>query len=86
MPVDADLAARIAALAEDYVTLVDAMRGGQYADEDEYRTMSGQRTVVHDELIWLTGIDDRPAMYGYCRDLLAGRPANGHQHSLRDDG
>jgi hypothetical protein len=68
-----ELAARIAALAADYVALVDTMRGGQYADEDEYRTLSSQRTVVHDELIRLTGLEERPAMYGYCRDLLAGR-------------
>jgi hypothetical protein len=29
--------------------------------------------VVHDELIRLTGLDERPAMYGYCREILAGR-------------
>jgi hypothetical protein len=29
--------------------------------------------LIHDELIRLTGVEDRRAMYSYCRNLLAGR-------------
>lgn len=64
--------ARVHTLAAEYVELVDMMRGGQYADDDEYRQLSSQRTLTHDELIRLTGVTDRKAMYGYCRALLAG--------------
>lgn len=67
--------ARIRALAEEYVTLVDLMRQGQYADDAEWRQLSSQRSLVHDELITLTGLLERPAMYGYCRELLATLPA-----------
>lgn len=65
-------AARIKTLAAEYVELVDMMRGGQYADDDEYRQLSSQRTLTHDELIRLTGVTERKAMYGHCRALLAG--------------
>lgn len=42
------------------------MRGGQYADDEEYHQLGSQRTLTHDELIRLTGLIDRKAMYGYC--------------------
>jgi hypothetical protein len=61
----------IVVLAEEYVELVEAMRSGQYDGDAEYRSLSSQRSLVHDRLIALTGITDRPAMYGYCRALLA---------------
>jgi len=64
--------ARIRTLAAEYVELVDIMRGGQYADDEEYRQLSSQRTLTHDELIRLTGITERKAMYNHCRTLLAG--------------
>lgn len=64
-------AARIRVLAAEYVELVDMMRNGQYADAEEYRALSSQRTLVHDELIRMTGLTERKAMYGYCRALLA---------------
>ena len=69
---DDETTARIHTLAAEYVELVDMMRGGQYADDEEYRHLSVQRGLTHDELIRLTGVTDRPAMYGYCRALLAG--------------
>ncbi|HEU5013355.1 MAG TPA: hypothetical protein VFT66_12525 [Roseiflexaceae bacterium] len=62
---------RLRALAEEYVTLVEAMRGGQYADSDEWQRMSSDRTLVHDELLSLTGMTRRDDMYRYCRDLLS---------------
>lgn len=62
---------RLLALAGEYVELVEAMREGRYADDEEWRQLSSQRTVVHDELIRLTELEDRPAMYGYCRSLLS---------------
>jgi hypothetical protein len=71
--VDQDLAGRIRALAEEYVQLVDAMRGGQYADEGEWQQLSSQRMLVHDELIELTGVTDHSRMYAFCRDMLADR-------------
>jgi hypothetical protein len=74
-----DEAARVRILATEYIELVDIMRSGQY-DGDEYRHLSSQRTLTHDELIRLTGLTDRKAMYGYCRSLLAGEaelPAEG---------
>ena len=49
---------RLRALAEEYCQLVEQMRSGQY-DGDGYRALSSQRTVVHDELIALTGRTDR---------------------------
>ena len=61
----------IVVLAEEYVELVEAMRAGQYDGEDAYQWVSSQRGLVHDAPIALTGLTDRPAMYGYCRDLLA---------------
>ena len=73
--------ARIRTLAAEYVELVELMRSGQYADDEEWRVLSSQRTLTHDELIHLTGVTDRKAMYGYCRALLAGEasqaPAEG---------
>ncbi|MCU0490198.1 MAG: hypothetical protein MUD01_01220 [Chloroflexaceae bacterium] len=51
-----DTSARLHSLAAEYVELVEAMRNGQYADEKEWRTLSSQRSLVHDELIALTGI------------------------------
>ena len=68
---DAATQSRIRALAAEYVELVDLMRAGQHADDEEYRTLSSQRSLVHDDLITLTGVTERPAMYGYCRALLA---------------
>lgn len=66
-----DEAVRIRILAAEYVELVELMREGQFADDEEYRQLSSQRTLTHDELIRITGLADRKAMYGYCRQLLA---------------
>ncbi len=80
-----EVAGRIRTLAGEYVELVDQMRGGQYEDEDEdedeeaYRHLSSQRTLVHDELIHLTGVAERKAMYGYCRELLRDRQGSGER-------
>ena len=63
--------ARLQALAEEYVAYVDAMRGGQYADSDEWQRLSSERTLVHDELLQLTGMTRRDDMYAYCRAVLA---------------
>ena len=63
--------AHLRLLAEEYVTLVEAMRGGQFADMDEYQRLSADRTLVHDELLRLTGMTRRDDMYRYCRELLA---------------
>lgn len=63
--------ARLRALAEEYVTFVDMMRGGQYADMDEYQRLSADRTLVHDELLRLTGMTRHDDMYRYCKALVA---------------
>jgi hypothetical protein len=65
-------AGRLRALAEEYVMLVEAMRGGRYADSDEWQRMSSDRMLVHDELLLLTGMTRCDDMYRYCRELLAG--------------
>lgn len=67
-----DVRGRTRALAEEYVSLVDAMRGGHYADADEWRQLGSQRTLVHDELIALTGVAERSRMYAHCRAILRG--------------
>lgn len=70
-PLSTDENQRLLVLASEYVELVEAMREGRYADDEEWRQLSSQRTVVHDELIQLTGLEERPAMYGYCRQVLS---------------
>jgi len=62
---------RLQALAEEYVAYVDAMRGGQYADSDEWQRLSSERMLLHDELLRLTGMTRRDDMYAYCRAVLA---------------
>ena len=62
---------RMQALTEEYVAYVDAMRGGQYADSDEWQRLSSERILVHDELLRLTGMTQRNDMYVYCRAVLA---------------
>jgi hypothetical protein len=68
---DDETTARLRTLAEEYVGYVEAMRGGQYADSDEYQRWSADRTLVHDELLRLTGMTRRDDMYRYCCNLLA---------------
>lgn len=60
---------RIRALAREYITYVEVMRDSALSSE-EYQHLSAQRTLVHNELIDLTGIEKRASMYGYCKDLL----------------
>jgi hypothetical protein len=67
---DSEQAAHLRSLAEEYVTLVDAMRSGQYADMDEYQRLSADRTLVHDELLRLTEMTRKNDMYRYCKTLL----------------
>ncbi|MCG8347080.1 MAG: hypothetical protein MI924_04795 [Chloroflexales bacterium] len=65
---------RIQILAAEYVALVDMMREGRYTDDAEWRQLASARTLVHNELIALTGITERKAMYAHCRNLLARCP------------
>jgi hypothetical protein len=67
------IAQRLQTLAAEYVDLVDAMREGRHVGEEEWRQLSSARTVVHDELIALTGITERRLMYTHCRAVLAAR-------------
>lgn len=71
-PMDVETIARLRALAKEYVTFVDMMRGGQYADSDEYQRLSADRTLVHDELLRLMGMTRRDDMYRYCKTVLVG--------------
>jgi hypothetical protein len=65
--------ARARVLAEEYVMLVEQMRSGQYDSDEEYRVLSGQRTLVHDELLLLTGrTREDTDMYVYARAVVAG--------------
>jgi len=72
---DAETTARLRTLAEEYVTLVEMMRGGQYADSDEWQQLSSACMLVHDELLRLTGMTRRDDMYRYCGELLT-KPAS----------
>ena len=67
---DAETTSRLYTLAAEYIALVEAMRGGQYADSDEWQRLSADRTLVHDELLQLTGMTRRDDMYRHCRTLL----------------
>jgi hypothetical protein len=75
--------ARVRVLAEEYVMLVEQMRSGQYDGDEEYRVLSGQRTLVHDELLLLTGrTREDTDMYAYARAIVAGEavpPPDGRQ-------
>ena len=62
--------ARLVTLAREYVVYVDAMRGGQYADDEEWRRLSSERTLVHDELLSMTGMTRKDDMYVFCKSLL----------------
>jgi hypothetical protein len=64
---------RLVALAEEYVGYVEAMRTGQFADDEEWRRLSSERTLVHDELLQMTGMTRKDDMYVFCRNLLADR-------------
>ena len=72
---DDETKARLRTLAEEYVTFVEGMRNGQYADSDEWQQLSSARMLVHDELLRLTGMTRCDDMYRYCRELLA-KPAS----------
>lgn len=51
---------RIRALAAEYLWYIDAMASGEY-EEEERRTLSAQRSIVHDALIAALGPGhDRP--------------------------
>lgn len=63
--------ARLLILAEEYVSYVEAMRTGQFADDEEWRTLSSERTLVHDELLRMTGMTRKDDMYLFCKNLLA---------------
>lgn len=64
---------RLFLLAEEYTTLVEAQRSGEH-DETEYNAIGSQRTVVHNELLWLTGLTRETDMYHWCRMILSNRP------------
>lgn len=68
---DEGISERIRVLAEEYVGFVEMMRGGQYADMSEYQRLSADRTLVHDELLQLTGMTRNDDMYRDCKALLA---------------
>lgn len=47
----------------------------RYADDAEWRVLSSERSLVHDELIAMTGLVERSGMYAYGPELLATLPA-----------
>jgi hypothetical protein len=68
--IGAELQRRLETLAGEYVTLVEAMRQGQYADDEEWQRLSADRTLVHDELLAPRGVTRGDDMYAHCRELL----------------
>jgi len=63
---------RLIDLARDYLNYIALMAMPDIRSED-WRYLSAQRTIVHDELIALTGLARPFDMARYCHDLLAGR-------------
>lgn len=68
---EAEGQARLRTLAGEYVDYVQAMRTGQFEDDEEWRRLSSERTLVHDELLRMTGMTRADDMYAFCRNLLA---------------
>lgn len=72
-PLTRDERSRLLALAGEYVDLVQRMRGGAFESDQERQVLSSERTLVHDDLLALTGRTRADTdMYAYCRALLAG--------------
>lgn len=63
---------RLFDLAREYLNYVSLMQRTDLRDEDR-QYLSSQRTIVHDELIALTGLARPFNMAEYCADLLGGR-------------
>jgi hypothetical protein len=75
METDRAIQTRMRTLAEEYIALVDAMRQGQYSDAAERQILSSQRSVVHDQLIALIGLTDRPAMDAFAARCWRASPS-----------
>ena len=70
-----EVAGRLRALAEEYVTLVEAMRGGQYVDSDEWQRLSADRTLT---------VQGRLALFPAAARVVAGTaPGSGSRTSTR---
>jgi hypothetical protein len=67
-----DCEQRLHELAREYLGYVSLMQTTDLRDDDR-RYLSSQRTVVHDQLIELTGLARPFNMVEYCSDLLGGR-------------
>ena len=63
---------RLRALAIEYVNYCNLMATPDLSPEDRHY-LSSQRTIVHDELIAMTGLARPFDMKSYCADLVAGR-------------
>lgn len=63
---------RLHDLAREYLNYVGLMQSPDLRAEDR-QYLSSQRTIVHDELIALTGLARPFDMAQYCRDLLGDR-------------
>lgn len=63
---------RLRTLAHEYLGYINLMAMPDLSAADR-QYLSAQRTIVHDELIAITGLARPFDMAGYCADLLAGR-------------
>lgn len=63
---------RLMTLAQDYINTINLMAYTDITPEDR-RTLSADRTILHDELIALTGKARPFDMKTYCANLLSGR-------------
>ena len=63
---------RLHTLAHEYLNYIQLMAMPDIQPED-HSHLSAQRTIVHDELIALTGLARPFDMATYCADLLSGR-------------
>ena len=63
---------RLFDLAREYLNYISLMTLPDIGEYD-YQYLSSQRSIVHDELIDLTGLARPFDMIGYCQNLITGR-------------
>jgi hypothetical protein len=53
--VDPDKTQLIGAIAQEYLSVIDRLRWGEFTDKREQRWLEGQRALLHQQLVELTG-------------------------------
>jgi hypothetical protein len=68
----------LVSLCQEYVELVDAMRGGQHPQE-ELREIDSQRQVTHNQLLEITRMTRADDMYAYAKAVILAAKTGGTQ-------